>query len=323
MQETIEKYLAGKMDETERSAFLKKLEEDPEFRAEYIRVKHLQSLLAISGRSGDRAYGQAGVLQFWQRVALRRNRRSAINWFKYVAAVAILIAGTWMLAMQYVAHQAAGQYTKVEVPAGQCVNLTLADGSHVWLSPLSKMKIPNQFGRQKRTVELDGEGYFDIVHDEQHPFTVKAGAYDIQVLGTEFKVFAYSKRADYFETCLVKGKVKVYNTMNKEDAVYLYPNEKVQLVNRQLIKQKADPEDAICMQQGIFSFHMKSLKEILDYLNLWYDARFTVHKSFNADRRISGKFHQNSDITGVLDALQKIYGFNYREENENSYVIYQ
>ena len=175
----------------------------------------------------------------------------------------------------------------------------------------------------KLAIELDGEGYFAVARDEQRPFTVKTGKYDIQVLGTEFRVFAYSKRAEQFETCLVKGKVKVCSTEDEKEVVYLSPNEKVRLVNRRLVKSDSDLSEAEYTRQGIFSFRMKSLREILDYLNLWYGVDFTIQAPLDAEKRISGKFHQNSEVTIVLDALREIYDFNYREDNENSYVIYK
>lgn len=323
MQEIIEKYLSGRMDVSERTAFFKRLGEDAGFRNEYIQMKRLQTLLAISGQSGDKAYARSTSGRLWQKITERRKYRSMTGWLKYAAAVAVLMVGTWMLSVQYASRQMARQYTEIEVPKGQCVNLTLADGSKVWLSPLSKMKIPGQFNGKRRIIELDGEGYFAVARDEQRPFTVKTGKYDIQVLGTEFRVFAYSKRAEQFETCLVKGKVKVCSTEDEKEVVYLSPNEKVRLVDRRLVKSDSDLSEAEYTRQGIFSFRMKSLREILDYLNLWYGVDFTIQAPLDAEKRISGKFHQNSEVTIVLDALREIYDFNYREDNESSYVIYK
>lgn len=323
MQQEIEKYLSGNMDVADRKVFLKRLEEDAEWREEFIRMKNLQALLVLSEQEGDESFARPRLEAFERRVKVRRRRWHIAGVMRYAALIALLLVGAWQVVLHYEARREPIRYTEVEVPKGQCVHLTLADGSKVWLSPLSKMRIPSRMDDGERSVELDGEGYFQVAHDEKHPFTVKTGQYNIQVLGTEFYVFAYARQADKFETCLVSGKVKVYNARNRSESVYLHPDEKVQLLNHRLVKFDSDFAGTEYLQQGIFCFSMKSLDEILGYLSLWYDTRFIVQEGVDKDKRISGKFRQNSEVTLVLDALKEIYGFRYASKDDHTYVIYK
>ena len=96
----------------------------------------------------------------------------------------------------------------ITVPAGQRVNLDLPDGSNVWLNAGTKMQYPVSFMTGKREVILDGEAYFEVVHNEKSPFVVHTSTLDVEVLGTKFNVEAYSARK-IFETSLMEGKVKV------------------------------------------------------------------------------------------------------------------
>mgnify|MGYP000523775342 CR=1 FL=1 len=141
---------------------------------------------------------------------------SGINLLKYTAIALILITGSWFASQQYTRHQQKMLFTEINVPKGQRVNMTLADGTSVWLSPRSKIRIPNEFQGNNRTVELDGEGYFSVTKDPKRPFIVKTQQFNVEVLGTEFNVFAYTE-IPRFETNLVEGSVLVYNKDNKVD----------------------------------------------------------------------------------------------------------
>jgi transmembrane sensor len=95
----------------------------------------------------------------------------------------------------------------VIVPAGQRVQLVLADGTKVWLNSKTTFTYPAALSADKnREVTLNGEAYFEVKKDAEHPFLVKTNTYDIQVFGTTFNVYAYDN-ADYFETSLINGSV--------------------------------------------------------------------------------------------------------------------
>lgn len=321
MNQDIEKYLSENMSSTERKQFLQQLEQDTSLRDEVIKSKNLLALWGLAGQPDDDVHTRKALDGFGTMVRARRKRQRQITLLKYAAVVAVLIVATWMVAWHYASYPDVPQYTEINVPKGQCVNLTLADGSKVWLSPLSKMKIPSKFNQQQRTVELDGEGYFSVARDEARPFTVQTGRYNIQVLGTEFNVFAYSKLEHRFETCLVKGAVKVYNACNEGEAVFLQPNEKALLIGDRIVKQSSDFGSGEYAKKGVFSFRMKTFKEILDYLKLWYDVDFIVQEGVDLNRTISGKFRQNGEVSIVLDALREICDFSYQKKDDDNYII--
>ncbi len=77
-------------------------------------------------------------------------------------------------------------------------------------------------------MELDGEAYFDVEHNEHKPFCGVNGETGYKVLGTKFNVFAYKGREE-FNTALLEGSVKVYERMNEEKALFMNPNECVEL----------------------------------------------------------------------------------------------
>lgn len=100
-------------------------------------------------------------------------------------------------------------------PVGSRTVVQLSDGTIVFLNYGSKMKYPRNFTGKTRQITLTGEGYFDVSHDPDRPFIVKAGRLSIKALGTEFDVRAYSQD-DVVATTLVKGKVVVEKTIPGE-----------------------------------------------------------------------------------------------------------
>ncbi|NJO69319.1 MAG: FecR domain-containing protein, partial [Bacteroidetes bacterium] len=84
-------------------------------------------------------------------------------------------------------------WNTIEVPIGQRTFLTLADGTKVWLNAKTRFTFPNHFNRDNRTVKLDGEAIFDVVHNQDAPFIVETQKYNVKVLGTEFNVYAYNQ----------------------------------------------------------------------------------------------------------------------------------
>ena len=151
----------------------------------------------------------------------------------------------------------------ITVPAGQRVNLDLPDGSNVWLNAGTKMQYPVSFMTGKREVILDGEAYFEVVHNEKSPFVVHTSTLDVEVLGTKFNVEAYSARK-IFETSLMEGKVKVKLPHDDKNSVVLVPNQKTTLIDGRLVVSKIDDYNVYRWKEGLYCFRNKPFADIIN-----------------------------------------------------------
>ncbi|WP_336516648.1 FecR family protein [Pollutibacter soli] len=104
--------------------------------------------------------------------------------------------------------------------------VTLPDGTHVTLNSGSTLGYSKDFGNSNRDVELIGEGFFDVVHNENLPFIIHTKQVEIRVLGTMFNVKSYPEERET-ETSLVRGKVEVRPNNEPEKKYFLLPNEKI------------------------------------------------------------------------------------------------
>jgi ferric-dicitrate binding protein FerR (iron transport regulator) len=196
-------------------------------------------------------------------------------------------------------------YNTITAPRGRQFRLVLPDGSRVWLNAASSLTYPTAFSGRERSVQLNGEAYFEIAKDEQLPFRVniddKTG---IQVLGTRFNVNAYPEEA-HIKTTLLEGAVRMIS--GKHNAI-LAPGQAAQISRRageQAIKiiDQADPGSALAWKNGLFDFEDASLEEVMRQLARWYDIEVVYEKGI-PPIVFGGKMSRDmmlSDLLKVLD----------------------
>jgi transmembrane sensor len=95
----------------------------------------------------------------------------------------------------------------ITIPKGNTYRVNLSDGTKVYLNADSRLTFPTSFVGRNRTVELDGEAYFDVAHDAGHPFVVRTKGMETKVLGTEFYVRANAYEPQ--EVTLISGRIEV------------------------------------------------------------------------------------------------------------------
>lgn len=321
MKELLDRYFWGELSDLEKKKLFDLIESDNENKTEFIHTQHAVTLSSLLPKKGDKEWTERMRLKLDARIKRRRNRRLAVRSFKYAAVFALLTVNAWFISEKITGSRQELLFTTIEVPKGQRVSMTFADGTEAWLSPRTVVKMPNDFNRKNRTIELDGEGFFSVTKDTQKPFIVKTRQYDIKVLGTKFNVFAYSENPR-FEADLVEGCVQIMSSSCSENYISLKPNEKASLVNDRLVKSYSIFDNEEYLKNGIFNFKNKQFTEILDYLSLWNNIKFELKAATQLDRPISGKFRQSDEIENILKALQEVHRFKFRKIADERIEIY-
>ncbi|QJB37144.1 FecR domain-containing protein [Chitinophaga oryzae] len=193
------------------------------------------------------------------------------------------------------------RYNLLAVPRGGQFNVVLPDGSHVWLNAASSMRYPTSFAANHRTVEIQGQAYFDIQPVAGQPFIVKVNNMEIQVLGTSFDVMAYADEP-VTRTTLIQGAVKVTSGNNES---YLHPGQAAAVNNTSgaISVQPADLREATAWRAGYFDFENATLASVLKQLSRWYDveADFATLPEGN---RFGGYINRNLSLQEILPMLE-------------------
>lgn len=207
----------------------------------------------------------------------------------------------------------------IHVPAGQNAQLTLADGSKVWLNAGSTLHFPTRFIGGKRCVSLEGEGFFEVQANKEKPFIVSTAHYDIKALGTSFNVNAYTQSED-FETALLTGKVEILHRTT-DRVVSLAPHNRAVFVNNQLSVVPIQNADYFLWREGIIYFN-EPLTEVLEKLELYFDVNIQVDNAsvLQNKRHCTGKFRTRDGLNHILDVLQLTSHFTYKKEEEKNLI---
>lgn len=205
-------------------------------------------------------------------------------------------------------------YQTLFVPAGQRAELILPDSTRVWVNARSKLVYPVNFGKGTRQVELNGEAYFDVIHNEQQPFVVKTSQMDIQVLGTEFNVTAYSNSSD-FEVSLLRGSIEL-SSPRLSSNYRVKERENVRLQDNKLIINTIADYDYFRWKEGLICFNNESVSTIIEKLRLYYDINIEVDNQKFLGSRYTGKFRSKDGIEQVLKVLQIEHKFTYTKNND-------
>lgn len=241
--------------------------------------------------------------------------------FSKIAAIFILaftLAYTFLLDKKSI--EPAGMQT-IFVPPGQRAELTLTDGTKVWLNAKTTFTFPNKFTADSRNVTLDGEGYFDVTKDPQKPFVVKTKQYDIKVLGTEFNVTAYSASSS-FETSLIKGAVEV-SSPSSNTKIELQPNTRTYTENGILKKGAIEHQSYFLWKEGLICFFDEPVGKMIEKLELYYDIKIDVQNKELLKNCYSGKFRTKDGVEHVLKVLQLSNKFTYTKDNDLNLITIQ
>lgn len=191
----------------------------------------------------------------------------------------------------------------IKTPRGGQYQVTLPDGSKVWLNAASSITYPAVFNNNERRVLLQGEGYFEITalikNNKKVPFIVETGQQKIEVLGTRFNVKAYSDEKT-IKTTLIEGHVKV---ITENESVILQPSQEFNLSSEGISTRRVDPEPAIDWKNGDFIFVEEDIRSIMRKLARWYNVEIIYEDELPMETR-SGQISRNRNLSEVLRILE-------------------
>jgi transmembrane sensor len=208
-------------------------------------------------------------------------------------------------------------YNTISTPRAAQYQLVLSDGTKVWLNAASSLRFPTTFNGSLRTVELSGEGYFEVTKNKEKPFVVRTGGQEVKVLGTHFDIMAYEDE-ESIQTTLIEGLVVVSH--NNHSSI-LEPGKQSRLSrdNNNLTVVNANMNQAIAWKNGYFFFDRSDVKTIMRQVSRWYDLDI-VYESPVPDLQFSGKIERNLPLSGITHLLESGQ-IHFRIEGKKCFLI--
>lgn len=200
---------------------------------------------------------------------------------------------------------------RLVVPEGKRADITLSDGSRVWVNSGSVFTFPAVFGQGERRVSIEGELYIDVTPDPERPFIVHNTYFDTRVLGTSFDVSAYADRDRPASVVLVNGTVEITTTDGEQ--VQLGSNDMFSLKAGNYTVVQVDPAQYISWKDGLFTFSSGTLEWVIAQIAAYYRVKIVCDPDVR-ELSCSGKLVLFDDLSETLDVLSDILPINCRIE---------
>lgn len=253
-------------------------------------------------------------------VKLKR-RRFLIRMITSAAAILMLPVLGFGLYMSYKFHSVKNYqsianlaYNEVLSSVDAITKVTLPDGTGVWLNHSSTLKYPASFTGTSRTVELKGEGFFEVTRNSKMPFVVKAGDLRIVALGTTFNVLAYPGE-NRIETSLIDGNIELEKSGSDGNIVPLakmkpkdwivYQTDK-NIINKRIIQD----DRYFSWKDGKLTFRKETMEVVVEKLSRWFNVEMVVNDPALLDLTFTGTFVHET-LPQVLELLAKVSPINY------------
>ncbi len=202
---------------------------------------------------------------------------------------------------------------RLSTPRGGQYQLSLNDGTRIYLNAASSISYPSTFeGKKERLVELTGEAYFVVKHNAKHPFKVISKTQVVEDIGTEFNVNAYADETST-KTTLIEGSARVIalgpssgnlSSLNHTPSFLLKPGEQSILKGEALSINHNDPEDAIGWKNNMLIFDNESLGAVMRKISRWYNVDIEYRGVINKEDLLSGRISKNRYLSSVAELLE-------------------
>ena len=247
--------------------------------------------------------------------------KRVLKWTQIAAAIALPICMV-IMGMMYKENRqnAAIPLTEITTQEGEQVSITLPDKSVVALNSLSSIKYaPQDFCKDNREIEFEGEAHYKVAKDARHPFIIHMQGMEIKVLGTEFNVIN-RKKEQTAEVALLNGSVMLTSLANGSTYT-MKPNEIVvvnKLTGRMDVREVSHIEDACAWQKKQLVFRDASLGKVIRSLEKNYGVEIAV--KMDTIEPFTGTL-PNNNLTEALQIVSEAYQVKFSKTPAGKYVL--
>ena len=208
-------------------------------------------------------------------------------------------------------------YNTITTPKGRNFELTLLDGTKVWLNAASSISYPVAFNGTERRVKISGEAYFEVAKNKRQPFVVEANGTEIKVLGTHFNVSAYHDDPSV-KTTLLEGSVKV--SKNNIETMLTPGKQAIAFNDSNNIKVlNADTEGAVAWKNGYFNFNNEDITTVMKTIARWYDIEVEYMPGVKG-KTYGGTISKFEDIDKMLSSIELTGTVHFKKEGRKVLV---
>ena len=207
-------------------------------------------------------------------------------------------------------------YNTITTPRGGQYEVTLSDGSKVWLNAASSIRFPTSFSGSIRQVEITGEAYFEVTHSATQPFKVLAAGQIVEDVGTHFNINAYVDEPA-MTTTLLEGSIR------QAGLVLSKPGQQIVVTTgngKEMLQKQADLEEVMAWKNGLFEFKLAEIGTVMRSIGRWYNVDIRYEASEDSVHLFTGQLSRDLNVSKNLNILS-ISGYNFKVEERTIVVL--
>lgn len=320
-EDILRKYLMGECSEDELTEVSAWVRESDEHARQLFRMEEVFQLGKLNSHTMEQRMALAEK-KLYKRLKEEPNKQGKLirmhHWMKYAAAIAVILligggAAFWF-------YQNDTKMMVAVADEGIVKEVTLPDGTKVWLNNAATLTYPETFSEKERNVRLEGEAYFEVTKNRHKPFIVESDVMRVRVLGTTFN-FKSDKNCRVAEATLLEGEIEVRGNQ-EEGQIILSPGQRAELnksTGRLTVKQVDAKLDAV-WHDDLIPFEKANIFAITKVLERFYDVKIIISPDIQADKTYSGVLKKKSTIESVLKSLQNSIPIHFKIEGSNIFV---
>lgn len=231
-----------------------------------------------------------------------------------IAAILFLLIGTGLYLSHHIiipdqVHaEALTEYQEFVVPNGKRANITLSDGSKVYLNSGSRLRYPSKFSGTERRVILEGEGFFKVAKNPEKPFYVQARQTTTRVLGTHFNLQSRPGQPDRLN--VEEGKVR-FTAAGCKDTLLVLADMQAVFDGHSLVSTMISSKNTVAWTKGKMIFDGVKLVDVIAELERWYDVKITMSNPELGNHSVKAQF-DNPSLTNVLADISFALNIKYK-----------
>ncbi|BFK96569.1 FecR family protein [Alistipes onderdonkii] len=317
IKEIIETFLGNEMPQEVQQAFGDWLR-DPEARTEKEQTleTYWERLEAAERPDRDRK-----LARLHEAIRREESFRRRSLWRKVAAAAAVVLLAVGVNYFAAQGYLRSRVQTNIVTSAHDKGEYVLPDGTRIWLNAGSVLRYYGDLSGRKRVVELTGEAFFKVRHDEKRPFILKADDMNIEVLGTEFDFINYAEFSTT-EVILCSGSVRAFGGRLPRPVI-LKPGERLAYSKKdgRISLSQVTALNYSQWMNGELSFDNAPLSDIIANLQRWYAVEIDCPEEWARQVRMSFAVIRNESIDEILKAMSLVVDINYARENRHVTII--
>ena len=312
--EIIIRHLNGEASSEEQEELQQWLQEDTAHQSEF------ENLRMLWNDSAAAALHSFNTENAWQKVSAQispANESKVVLMFPWKKAIAIAASVLVIVGIFYFYDKTSKTEWKDIMAQVSNKSIQLPDGTVITLRKGSKLSIPDNYGKDSRKVQLNGEAYFEVKHDENDPFYLTTGKSMIRDIGTAFLV----ESNDLTEQVVVtEGKISFAGKADKAKELIVGAGEAAILKDQKPKLKILESENALAWKTNVLVFDNTDLHVVAEDLKNYYNVEVQLSQDLQADSILVTAQFRSESMENVIKELHLFTGLNFRMQDHTVFI---